>query len=585
MVGQQQLATSLLNAIGGGRLGQAYLFCGPRGVGKTSCARIFARTINCTNRGADGEACGECESCRDFDSGNSYNVIELDAASNNGVENIRTLTEQVNVPPQIGSYRVFIIDEVHMLSTAAFNAFLKTLEEPPRYAVFILATTEKNKVLPTILSRCQIFDFKRIGTADIVSHLRSVAGQEGIACEDAALDVIARKSDGAMRDALSIFDQLAAATSGNIDYASAIGNLNVLDYEYYFRFADAFSHGDVNASLLLFNEVVGKGFDPHFFINGLASHLRDLMLSLSGDTAVMLDSAPGLAARYAEQAALFSSGWYYKALELLSRCDLEYRESSSKRLLVELALIHICGIGRPGKDEQPAASSAAPAVQPAAAPAAKPAQPAQAAPAAPHPTPAAAPKPEPETASKPAHAAPVQPSPITHSSRPSVNIPPVPASQHPARKAMRSTGSLSLKTGKGESAAEKHEEKPKAESRDKAYTDEEFAEAWRAYISANPTQRIMVNAMRGNLPERTAQDTYTLTVANPAQKSEFENNLGHLAGFLRDRLGNDNVTIRVGMQAVSEDEKPRSREQLLKDWVKRNPALGDLIKSLDAEMV
>lgn len=289
VVGQTALTRTLKNAIESGRLAQAYLFCGPRGVGKTSCARIFAKTINCEHRTPDGEACGQCDSCRDFERGVSYNVIELDAASNNGVNEMRSLTEQVNVPPATGHYRVFIIDEVHMLSTGAFNAFLKTLEEPPSYAVFILATTEKNKVLPTILSRCQTYDFARITERDIAGQLHRVADAEGITVEDAALEVIARKADGAMRDALSIFDQVAAASGGNVTYSAAIESLNVLDYDVYFRFTDAFAKGDVPASLLLYNQVRDAGFDARFFVNGLAGHVRNLLVARSPETAALLE--------------------------------------------------------------------------------------------------------------------------------------------------------------------------------------------------------------------------------------------------------------------------------------------------------
>lgn len=291
VVGQRALTATLKNAIDSHRLAQAYLFCGPRGVGKTSCARIFAKTINCMNPTAEGEACGECESCRAIEQGVSFNLVELDAASNNSVDDIRSITEQVNVPPQQGRYRVFIIDEVHMLSNQAFNAFLKTLEEPPKYVVFILATTEKHKVIPTILSRCQIYDFKRITTEDMVDHLEYVASQEGIATDREALGVIALKADGAMRDALSIFDQVSASTKGNVTYRNTIENLNVLDYDYYFRLVDAFRDGDVPAALLIYQEIRDKGFDSLVFVNGLAAHLRDLMMAADGRTVGLLETS------------------------------------------------------------------------------------------------------------------------------------------------------------------------------------------------------------------------------------------------------------------------------------------------------
>ena len=298
VVGQKSLTATLKNAIDSDRLAQAYLFCGPRGVGKTSCARIFAKTINCLNPTAEGEACNECESCRAFNEGRSLNIVELDAASNNSVDDIRNLTDQVRVPPQLGKYRVFIIDEVHMLSVAAFNAFLKTLEEPPKYVIFILATTEKHKVIPTILSRCQIYDFTRITINDIVEHLSYVASEEGITAEPAALNVIAQKADGAMRDALSIFDQVAASSMNNITYQSAIANLNVLDYEYYFRLVDAFLQGNVVDSLLIYKEVRDNGFDSLFFVNGLANHIRDLMVAADPRTLPLLEVSNEVGEKY-----------------------------------------------------------------------------------------------------------------------------------------------------------------------------------------------------------------------------------------------------------------------------------------------
>ena len=322
VVGQKSLTATLKNAIDSDRLAQAYLFCGPRGVGKTSCARIFAKTINCLHPTAEGEACNECESCRAFNEGRSLNIVELDAASNNSVDDIRNLTDQVRVPPQLGKYRVFIIDEVHMLSVAAFNAFLKTLEEPPKYVIFILATTEKHKVIPTILSRCQIYDFTRITINDIVDHLSYVASEEGITAEPAALNVIAQKADGAMRDALSIFDQVAASSMNNITYQSAIANLNVLDYEYYFRLVDAFLQGNVVDSLLIYKEVRDNGFDSLFFVNGLANHIRDLMVAADPRTLPLLEVSNEVGEKYVEQAKRVHPKWCYAAMEHCNSCDL-----------------------------------------------------------------------------------------------------------------------------------------------------------------------------------------------------------------------------------------------------------------------
>lgn len=341
VVGQRALTTTLKNAIATKKLAHAYLFCGPRGVGKTTCARIFAKTINCMAPTADGEACNQCESCVAFNEQRSYNIHELDAASNNSVDDIRQLVEQVRIPPQIGKYKVYIIDEVHMLSSSAFNAFLKTLEEPPHHAVFILATTEKHKILPTILSRCQIYDFNRISIEDTVNHLMYVASKEHINAEPEALNVIALKADGGMRDALSIFDQVVSFTGGNITYKSVIENLNVLDYEYYFRLTDNFLENNVCEALLLFNEVLNKGFDGNHFITGLSSHLRDLLVSKDPSTIPLLEVGASIRQRYQEQAQKCSLPFLYRAMKLCNDCDLNYRVSKNKRLLVELTLIEV----------------------------------------------------------------------------------------------------------------------------------------------------------------------------------------------------------------------------------------------------
>ncbi len=341
VVGQRALTTTLKNAIATKKLAHAYLFCGPRGVGKTTCARIFARTINCLHLSPEGEACGECESCQAFNEQRSYNIHELDAASNNSVDDIRTLIEQVRIPPQIGQYKVFIIDEVHMLTTSAFNAFLKTLEEPPHHAIFILATTEKHKILPTILSRCQIYDFNRMNVNDTVDHLKYVAEKEGIEAEVEALNVIAQKADGGMRDALSIFDQVVSFTGGHVTYQRVIENLNVLDYEYYFRITDLLLGNKVPEAMLLLNEILNKGFDGHHFITGLASHMRDLMVSRDASTLPLLEVSDSVRARYSDQAQRCDVKFLYRAIKVCNDCDLNYRASKNKRLLVELTLIQV----------------------------------------------------------------------------------------------------------------------------------------------------------------------------------------------------------------------------------------------------
>ncbi|HHU58376.1 DNA polymerase III subunit gamma/tau [Geofilum rhodophaeum] len=342
--GQENITTTLKNAIKNEQLAHAYLFCGPRGVGKTTCARIFAKTINCQNIGADYEACNECASCKSFNENKSFNIHELDAASNNSVDDIRLLIDKVRIPPQMGKYSVYIIDEVHMLSSQAFNAFLKTLEEPPRHAVFIMATTEKHKILPTILSRCQTFDFNRIAVETAVAHLKYVAGKEGVTIEEEALNVIATKADGAMRDALSIFDQIVAFSGKNITYQQVIENLNVLDYDYYFRLTEAFLKEDATSALLIFNEILNHGFDGSHFLEGMASHLRDLMMCRDPQTVNLLEVGASIKLRYQEQARVCDNDFLFEALKITTSCELNYKVARNKRLHVEFALLSLARI-------------------------------------------------------------------------------------------------------------------------------------------------------------------------------------------------------------------------------------------------
>ncbi len=342
VVGQDSITNTLKSAIKSGHLTQAYLFCGPRGVGKTTCARIFAKTINCSNIQENGEACDDCESCRSFNTLRSFNIHELDAASNNKVDDIRSLTDQVRIPPQIGKYSIYIIDEVHMLSSSAFNAFLKTLEEPPVHAIFILATTEKHKIIPTILSRCQIFDFNRIRIEDIVARLSFVAKNEDISAEEEALHIIAQKADGALRDALSIFDQIVSLSGKKINYKDVIENLNVLDYEYYFKTVDGALRGDVSSVLITFNEILEKGFDGHNFVSGLNSHFRDLLVSRDESTLRLLEGTPSVKQRYLKQTKACSEDFLFRALESGSNCDIAYKTSKNPRLHVEIFLIRLC---------------------------------------------------------------------------------------------------------------------------------------------------------------------------------------------------------------------------------------------------
>ena len=358
VVGQAALTTTLKNAVKSGKLAHAYLFCGPRGVGKTTCARIFAKAINCQNPTAEGEACNECESCKAFNEQRSYNIFELDAASNNSVENIKALMEQTRIPPQVGKYKVFIIDEVHMLSTAAFNAFLKTLEEPPAHVIFILATTEKHKILPTIISRCQIYDFERMTVPNIINHLKMVAEKEGITYEEEALNVIAEKADGGMRDALSVFDQAASFCQGNITYKKVIEDLNVLDADNYFNIIDLCLENKAADVMVLLNSIINKGFDGGHLINGLAVHVRNVMMAKDEQTLPLLQASQKQTEKYKAQAAKCSAQFLYKALRIINDCDINYRQSSNKRLLVELTLIEIAQITQP--DDEGAASGRCP---------------------------------------------------------------------------------------------------------------------------------------------------------------------------------------------------------------------------------
>ncbi|MBP5643020.1 MAG: DNA polymerase III subunit gamma/tau [Bacteroidales bacterium] len=384
VVGQHAITSTLQNAIRTNTLAQAFLFCGPRGVGKTTCARIMAKTINCLNPTAEMEACNECESCKSFNNNASFNIFELDAASNSGVDNIRSLIEQVRIPPQIGKYKVYIIDEIHMLSKDAFNAFLKTLEEPPAYAKFILATTEKHKILPTILSRCQIFDFKRITVEDIVKHLKNIAAKEGVTAEEEALNIIAQKADGALRDALSIFDQMVSFSGNNITYKDVIANLNVLDYEYYFGMVENILAGDINSILLLLSEVINKGFDPQNFIQGMASHLRNLLLGKDKRVVDLMEVSSQLKARYAKQAERCSTEFLLRSLDIANECDINFRSANNKRLHLEVALMKMVSAPRVTPVQNVVANN--PVQQAAPAPTPKP---------APDPTPAPAPAPTP----------------------------------------------------------------------------------------------------------------------------------------------------------------------------------------------
>lgn len=559
VVGQKSLTTTLKNAIQSNKLAHAYLFCGPRGVGKTSCARIFAKTINCLNPTADGEACNACESCRAFNEQRSYNIHELDAASNNSVDDIRTLIDQVRIPPPIGKYKVFIIDEVHMLTTAAFNAFLKTLEEPPHHALFILATTEKHKVLPTILSRCQIYDFSRISIADMVEHLQYVSSQEGVTAEPEALNVIAQKADGGMRDALSIFDQVVSFTNGNITYQAVIDNLNVLDYEYYFRLTDAILSGNVRASLLILNEILGKGFDGQNIITGLAGHFRDLLVCRDESTLVLFEVGASIRERYKEMAKHCPDQLLFKAIELANACDLNYRASRNKRLLLELTLIQICQLTQVAVDDKKKAliepiAGTNPSSQ--AVNSGQPQQPPQ----APSVTAAAG---APQVMS-------------THMPS-SVPAPPPSTAPNSVRRTARPMG-ISMK--------EIGVEKPKQQTVQQATTNvkevvtpfdnDSLVREWDNYAATIDKKVYLKNTMINCKP--TLQENYYFEVAvhNPGQQEELINNAIHILPFLRQHLNNSRIQMRVRIVEGNEKHLAYTSTEKLELLMKINPTLGRL---------
>ena len=534
VVGQKALTATLKNSIATDRLAHAYLFCGSRGVGKTSCARIFAKTINCTNRTAEGDACNECDSCRAFNENRSLNIIELDAASNNSVDDIRALVDQVQIPPTSGKYRVFIVDEVHMLSQAAFNAFLKTLEEPPGYVVFILATTEKHKIIPTILSRCQIYDFNRITIQDMVDHLTYVASQEGISVESSALNVIARKADGAMRDALSIFDQVAASSMGNITYQSTIENLNILDYEYYTRLLDAFLNQDVPQALLIYKEIREKGFDSLFFVNGLASHLRDLMVARDSKTICLLEASDEARKAMAEQASRCTPQFFYKAMALCNDADLNYRTASNKQFLVELLLIKLCQLLSPSpKKEAGDGEGQLKKITPVNTPQQ---QPSGTQPVVPQSAPVVPPQPVVATTV------------ATHVATRS--IPQPTPSQPMARPSGLKIQKLSLKGGlkNAEVAAQTAVQQ---QNRNNDFSDQAIDTAWETYISSHPTAHILTNTMRVARPKRVEGTRFVIMVENPGQVETMKSAMPDIIAYLGNQLSNDLITIDI---AINEGE-------------------------------
>ena len=573
VVGQRALTTTLKNAIATGKLAHAYLFCGPRGVGKTTCARIFAKTINCLHPTADGEACNACESCVAFNEQRSYNIHELDAASNNSVDDIRQLVEQVRIPPQIGKYKVYIIDEVHMLSASAFNAFLKTLEEPPRHAIFILATTEKHKILPTILSRCQIYDFQRIGVEDTVAHLAYVASKEGITAEPEALNVIALKADGGMRDALSIFDQVVSFTGGNITYRSVIENLNVLDYEYYFRLTDQLLEHRISDALLLFNEVLNKGFEGSHFITGLASHFRDLLVSKDPVTLPLLEVGAGIRQRYGEQAKKCPLPFLYRAMKLCNDCDLNYRASRNKRLLVELTLIQL-GQLNPEGEEVPGGRSPQPVIKPITTPQ----QPAT--------------QPQPVAAPQPAQPQPTQTRPAAQPSQAAQTTAARVASVLSAHKAEEKKIPVMNKGGLGISikhtpAEEKAYEPAPATvptqvaeaqpQEDYIFNERDVNYYWQEYAGRLPHEQVALAKRMQNMHLTLLNaTTFEAVVDNPIVAKDFTALVPAIQDYLRTRLKNSKVTMSVRVSAAEEKVRAYSRTEQFQMMMEKNKALKEL---------
>ena len=585
VVGQRALTTTLKNAIATGKLAHAYLFCGPRGVGKTTCARIFAKTINCMSPTADGEACNQCESCTSFNEQRSYNIHELDAASNNSVDDIRQLVEQVRIPPQIGKYKVYIIDEVHMLSASAFNAFLKTLEEPPRHAIFILATTEKHKILPTILSRCQIYDFSRIGVEDTVAHLAYVASKEGITAEPEALNVIALKADGGMRDALSIFDQVVSFTGGHITYKSVIENLNVLDYEYYFKLTGFFLENKISDALLLLNDVLNKGFDGSHFITGLSSHLRDLLVSKDPATLPLLEVGASIRERYQAQAQQCPLPFLYRAMKLCNDCDLNYRASKNKRLLVELTLIQVAQLTA---EEDDGANGRSPKqaikpifTQPAAA------QQPQATAATPQQTV----QPAVQTNSTP------QPAATQHSNATTPHATPTAVLMAQGREekkipVMKVSGlGVSIKRPHIEEEQRNPSSNPTAAHQaaqpeeDYIFNERDLNYYWQEYAGRMPKEQVAIAKRMQNMRITLINDTtFEAVVDNEIVAKEFTGMIPTLQNYLRTRLKNRKVTMTVRISAPTEKVRAYGRVEKFQMMAQKNSALLQLKEEFGLEL-
>ena len=558
VVGQQALTQTLRNAIRTNHLAHAYLFCGPRGVGKTTCARIFAKTINCLNPTAEHDACNQCESCVAFNEQRSFNIHELDAASNNSVEDIRSLIDQVRIPPQLGKYSVYIIDEVHMLSQGAFNALLKTLEEPPSYAIFILATTEKHKVLPTILSRCQVYDFSRITVADTIHHLQYVARQEGITASEEALNVVAQKADGGMRDALSIFDQLVSFCGTQISYEQAIEVLNVLDTDYYFRLVNAALVGNVSEALLLLNEVLTKGFDAGNFVTGFAQHLRDVLVSKDVATVQLLETSDVIRQHYQEQAQRCAAKWLFNALDIVNTCDINYRTAKNKRLTVELALVKLCRLTEaPAQEVQRVQSTGGQAA-----------------------TPAAQPAPRPATAPQPTAA--VQPAVAPKPATPTAPPPPKPTSLG----AMPSLGNLGKLSTTPQATAQPTDAAPATEQqkRNNPFTLDQLKSAWVGQIKYFEKEERFKAMLTTYELVQDSETKFHITVDNQLQKKEFAKFGKQLMDRVRDVLQNDDVQLRVEVAEYTAAQVAYTSTEKYKILNQLNPHLEELRQRMNLQI-
>jgi len=558
VVGQGAITSTLKNAIKTNTLAQAFLFCGPRGVGKTTCARIMAKTINCTNRTEDFEACNECESCRSFNNSASFNVYELDAASNNSVDDIRNLVEQVRIPPQTGEYKVYIIDEVHMLSQAAFNAFLKTLEEPPAYAKFILATTEKHKIIPTILSRCQIFDFKRITVEDITKHLQNIAAKEGITVEEEALNIVAQKADGALRDALSIFDQMVSFSGKNITYHDVIANLNVLDYEYYFQMTDNILRSDYNAVLLLLDEVIDKGFDAQNFIQGLSTHFRNLLLGRNAAVADLMEVGQQLKQRYITQAKLAGEWFLLKSLDLANQCDIDFKSSNNKRLHLEICLLKMCYATQRQMTQQRQVQPQQQHVNPQQSAG------------------------QPQQIQPQQHVNPQQP---IHSPQPAgqqQNVQPQQAQKYDDTKVSRSGSMFSVSI----SSTEKKEKEPEHKEivMTNPFTVEQVQDLWQRFVSENKLRMsaFVAGIVRSKIT-LVAPFEIHFTIDNTLVVNDLQG-MSALRDYLRKGLNNNQFTLIEHVEEQKHKEVPYTDRSKFEKMAEKNPNLIDLRDKLNLDV-